>query len=97
MSYMRAIRIGFVVILVGLFLYGCGSPPITEAPAATSAPVTLVPTEEIATEQSIIDPLGAGDTAPGFTLPDSSGNMVSLSDNLMDNRLVILVFYHSVN
>ncbi len=97
MNYMRAIRIG-LVILVGLFLYGCGSPAVTEAPAATPTQELptqepLIPTEEIATEEPAIDPLGTGDAAPDFTLPDSNGNMVRLTDELLDNRLVILVFY----
>jgi hypothetical protein len=33
--------------------------------------------------------------APDFTLPDSNGNMVRLADELRDNQLVILVFYHA--
>jgi cytochrome oxidase Cu insertion factor (SCO1/SenC/PrrC family) len=41
------------------------------------------------------DPLQTGDTAPDFTLPDSDGNIVGLSTELLDNRLVVLVFYHS--
>ena len=51
--------------------------------------------EEIATEESAIDPLGTGDLAPDFTLPDSNGNTVNLADSLLDNRLTILVFYFS--
>ena len=115
MSYMRAIKMGFMVIFVSLFLFGCGNSPETEAPAvaatqeppisteqvepegvsATSTAEPPTPTEEIATEEPAIDPLGTGDLAPDFTLPDSNGNMVNLADNLLDNRLVILVFYFS--
>ena len=43
------------------------------------------------------DSLSTGDVAPDFILPDSNGNMVRLADQLLDNRLVILVFYHAYN
>jgi cytochrome oxidase Cu insertion factor (SCO1/SenC/PrrC family) len=110
MSHKRAFRMVFALTLVSLFLLGCGSPPVSEAPAEeptqeaqspTEAPAAAptaeppTPTEEIATEEPAIDPLGTGDLAPDFTLPDSNGNMVNLADNLLDNRLVILVFYFS--
>ena len=100
MSYTRAIKIGFAAVFTSLFLFGCGNPAVTEAPGAspTQVPPTqepLIPTEEIATEEPVIESLGAGDTAPDFTLPDSNGNMVRLADSLLDNRLVILVFYFS--
>ena len=110
MSNRRTIGVGIALFLVSLFLYGCGSPAVTEAPAATptaelpnptEAPAAAptaeppVPTEVIATEEPAIDPLGTGDLAPDFTLPDSNGIMVNLADNLLDNRLVILVFYFS--
>ena len=110
MSNQRSIKMGSALILIGLFLYGCGNSSVSEAPAAaptaeppspTEAPAAAptaeppIPTEEIATEEPAIDPLGTGDLAPDFTLPDSNGNMVNLADNLLDNRLVILVFYFS--
>jgi hypothetical protein len=80
------------VLLVLLFLVGCGNAvttPVSEAPAAT-------PTEEtVVIEKSDTDGPRTGDTAPDFTLPDSEGNMVRLSDELKDNRFVVLVFYHS--
>jgi cytochrome oxidase Cu insertion factor (SCO1/SenC/PrrC family) len=105
MRHSRAIRLGFALIFAGLFLYGCGNPPASEAPAEppdpTEAPAAEptaeppIPAEEIATEEPAIDPLGTGDTAPDFTLPDSNGEMVNLADKLLDNRLVILVFYFS--
>ena len=63
--------------------------PVSEAPAAT-------PTEEtVVIEKSDTDGPRTGDTAPDFTLPDSEGNMVRLSDELKDNRFVVLVFFHS--
>lgn len=109
MSHNRAFRMVFVLILIGLFLYGCGGSEApaaaptqepssaTEAPVATSTeePLIPTPTEEIATEEPAIDPLGTGDLAPDFTLPDSNGNLVSLANSLVDNRLTILVFYFS--
>jgi cytochrome oxidase Cu insertion factor (SCO1/SenC/PrrC family) len=36
-----------------------------------------------------------GDIAPDFTLPDSNGNIVHLADELDNNRMVILIFYHA--
>ena len=36
-----------------------------------------------------------GDEAIDFTLPDSNGNSVTMSDSLQDNSSVALVFYHS--
>ncbi len=92
-----------VVMLAMLFLVGCGNaasltatqaptatftqepPAATEAPQATSTPEP--PVESV--------PLTTGDVAPDFTLPDSSGNMLHLADELLDNRVVILVFYHA--
>ena len=34
-----------------------------------------------------------GDVAPDFTLPDSTGAMVHLADEVQDNQMVVLVFY----
>ncbi len=78
MSRTRVISMGLASILAGLFLFGCGSPAVTE----------------IATEEPPPGPLGEGDAAPDFTLPDSSGTMVRLADELLDSGLVVLVFYH---
>ena len=62
---------------------------VSEAPAST-------PTEETeVNEKSDTDGPRTGDTAPDFTLPDSEGNMVRLSDELKDNRFLVLVFFHS--
>lgn len=79
MSRRKELTLGFLVMAAGLLLFGCGNPPV----------------EEIATEEPAAGPLGTGDAAPDFTLADSNGNMVHLADQLLDNRLVILVFYHA--
>ena len=51
--------------------------------------------ESVVAEESKSKTPRTGDIAPDFTLPDSVGNMVSLADELNNNRLVILVFYHA--
>ena len=70
---------GILSLAIGLLVFACSSP------AAEDVAIVELPT----------DPLSTGDTAPDFTLPDADGNMVSLADQLFDNRLVILVFYHA--
>ena len=77
----KELTLGILIVVVGLFLFGCTTPSA----------------EDIAIEELPTDPLSTGDAAPDFTLPDSDGNMVHLADQLLDNRLVILVFYHSYN
>lgn len=37
------------------------------------------------------------EVAPDFTLPDGNGNLVSLADELQENRHVVLVFYFGTN
>lgn len=77
MSRMLELVVGFLVVAMGLFLFGCATP---------SAEDTAI--EELPTE-----PLSSGDAAPDFTLPDGDGNLVSLADHLLNNQLVVLVFY----
>jgi cytochrome oxidase Cu insertion factor (SCO1/SenC/PrrC family) len=95
----HVLRLGIAVMLTMLFLVACGntaSTPIPEALSATSTPVPEAPPATSTPELPLAsDPLGTGDTAPDFTLEDSNGNMVHLTDKLLDNQLVILVFYHN--
>jgi len=90
--FSKSVFFSIAVLLVLLFLVGCGNvvtTPVSEAPAATSTEETVV------IEKSDTDGPRTGDMAPDFTLPDSEGNMVRLSDELKDNRFVVLVFFHS--
>ncbi len=90
MNRQQAQIMGIALTLIMLFLVGCGntpSTPVLEDSAATSTP-------KIETEEPAVDGPRVGDVAPDFTLPDSKGDNVRLADNLLDNRLVILVFYH---
>jgi hypothetical protein len=66
MSRQQPLQLVIAVILIMLFLVGCGN----AAPAST-------------------------DVAPDFTLPDGNGNKVHLADELNNNQMVVLVFYHS--
>ena len=87
MSREQVLKLGIAGMLTMLFIVACGnssSTLLSEAPPTTSTPEPPVAS----------DPLGTGDVAPDFTLPDSNGNIVRLADQLLDNRLVILVFYH---
>ncbi len=69
--------------------------PQAEEPKPAESVVTQEPTAEIVVTEEP-EPTGprTGDMAPDLTLPDGNGNMVSLADELHDNRMVILVFYH---
>ena len=90
MNRSKFLQLVIALPLIMLFLVGCGSneaPPATSIPE-TSATSTMEP--PVAT-----DPLGIGDMAPDFTLPDGNGNMVQLANQLQDNQLVVLVFYNS--
>ncbi len=51
--------------------------------------------EPTATEVPEPTPAGprTGELAPDFTLPDSSGNMVNLADELQNYGSVVLLFY----
>jgi cytochrome oxidase Cu insertion factor (SCO1/SenC/PrrC family) len=80
-------KLGIAGLLTSLFLVACGNTgtaAIAEVPSATSPPE----------KPSAGDALHAGDVAPDFTLTDNSGNMVSLTDELLENEFVALVFYH---
>jgi cytochrome oxidase Cu insertion factor (SCO1/SenC/PrrC family) len=88
MNRQQVLKLGIAGMLTMVFLVACGSTgstPLPETPLATSTPEPPVAS----------DPLSTGDVAPDFTLPDSNGNIVRLADQMLDNRLVILVFYHN--
>ena len=68
---------GILSMAIGLFLFACSSPAA----------------EDVAIEELPTEPLRSGDAAPDFTLPDGDGNLVSLADHLLNNQLVVLVFY----
>jgi cytochrome oxidase Cu insertion factor (SCO1/SenC/PrrC family) len=90
MSRQQSLKMGIALTLTMLFLIGCGNTPYTPTPedsAATSTP-------EIENEEPADDGPRVGDVAPDFTLPDSSGNMVHLADDLEEYQSVVLVFYH---
>jgi hypothetical protein len=97
-----------LVFVLSLLMAACSgtSPALqTEEPAAESVvaeepTIESVATEEPTAESSVTDtpePSGprTGEIAPDFTLPDSNGDMVHLVEELEDNQLVVLVFYHS--
>ena len=67
---------------------------VTEEPTAESVAPAESTTESAVTEEPKTTGPRTGDIAPDFTLPDSNGDMVHLADELNDNRMVILVFYH---
>ncbi len=68
---------------------------VTEEPPAESVVTEESPVESVDTEEPKATGPRTVEIAPGFTLPDSNGNMVHLADELNDNRMVILVFYHA--
>ena len=84
---MHRLKFLLIALLVSLGLVACSGAEPTIAP--TEAP-TVAPTET-----AIIAGPRTGEAAPGFTLPDSNGNIVRLADELRDNRFVVLVFFHS--
>ncbi len=92
------IRLGILLCLLLAACSGTTPTPQTEEPKSVESVVTEEPkpTKSVFTEEpkTTIGPR-TGDIAPGFTLPDSNGNMVHLADELNDNRMVILIFYHA--
>ena len=68
---------------------------VAEEPTAESVATEEPTAESVVTEEPETTGPRSGDIAPDFTLPDSNGNMVRLADELDDNRMVILVFYHA--
>ena len=91
MGRQQVLKLGIALTLTMLFLVGCGntpSTPVLEDSAATSTP-------KIETEEPATDSPRVGDVAPDFTLPDSTGTMVRLADELQENKVVVLVFYFS--
>jgi cytochrome oxidase Cu insertion factor (SCO1/SenC/PrrC family) len=90
MSSKQLLKLVIAVTLILLFLVGCGTNPSTPVNEAATSPDTAETSDE---ETQPEDPPRTGDIAPDFTLPDSDGIMVNLSDELNDNRMVILVFY----
>ena len=93
------IWLGLVLVLPALMAACSGTIPTpqTEEPKSAESVVTEEPkpTESVVTEEPKTTGPRTGDIAPVFTLPDSNGNMVHLADELNDNRMVILVFYHA--
>ena len=67
---------------------------VAEEPTAESVATEEPTAESVVTEEPETTGPRTGDIAPDFTLPDSNGNMVHLADELNDNRMVVLVFYH---
>jgi hypothetical protein len=67
-------------LLLASLMVACGANKPTEEPTVTAV-VTA-------------SGLRVGDTAPDGTLPDNNGDMVLLSDELKDHKMVVLVFYH---
>jgi cytochrome oxidase Cu insertion factor (SCO1/SenC/PrrC family) len=84
----RIIYLFALVLILSLLMAACSgatSTAQTEEPKSAEIGVT----EELNTTSP-----RTGDLAPDFTLPDSNGKMVHLTEELNDNQLVILVFYH---
>lgn len=67
----------------------------TAAPVVVTQVVTSAPTEKpTPTEAPVSAGPRTGDTAPDFSLPDHTGEMVHLADEIkMAHRAVVLVFY----
>lgn len=82
-------RLRIIIGVIGvLLLLGCESTSETRLSPNPDHVVTA--TEEPAIKVKV---KAAGGIAPDFKLPDVSGSLVSLSDLLSENRLVVLVFY----
>ena len=67
----------------------------TGEPTAESVATGEPTAESVITEEPKTTGPRTGEIAPDFTLPDNNGDMVHLADELNDNRMVILVFYHA--
>ena len=100
-------RLGLLFVL-SLLLAACSGTtptPQTEEPTAKSLVAEEPTAESVATAESTAEIVvteepkttgpRTGEIAPDFTLPDSYGDMVHLADELNDNRIVILVYYHA--
>jgi cytochrome oxidase Cu insertion factor (SCO1/SenC/PrrC family) len=83
-SFLAAISILFAVLMAAC----SGTTPTAETEA-------LKPAEIAVSGGGKTTGPTTGDIAPDFTLPDGSGNMVHLADELQDHRMVILVYYHA--
>ena len=70
---------------------------VTEEPTAESVATGEPTAESVITEEPKTTGPRTGEIAPDFTLPDNNGDMVHLADELNDNRMVILIFYHAYN
>lgn len=68
---------------------------VTEEPTAESVARSESTTESAVTQMPKTTGPRTGDIAPDFTLPDSNGDLVHLSDELNGNRMVVLVFYYA--
>jgi cytoskeletal protein RodZ len=66
----------------------------TEEPTVESVDTAEPTAEIVVTEEPKTNGPRTGEIAPDFTLPDSNGDLVHLADELNDNRMVVLVFYH---
>ncbi len=80
------------VLLLTVLMAACGgtasTPPETAVPSATA-------TERPSPEAPETNGSRTGDIAPDFTLLDSNGSPVTLSDELKEHRSVVLVFYNA--
>lgn len=74
------------LLALGLLLSACSTPssadPVATAPAAAALPAAIEPGAEVQ----------VGDTAPDFTLPDTSGALARLSDH--KGRIVVLEWFN---
>ena len=82
-------RLRIIIGVIGvLLLLGCESTSETQLSPNPDRVVTATKEPSIKVNVKTV-----GGIAPDFKLPDVSGSLVSLSDLLSENRLVVLVFY----
>jgi len=62
--------------------------------AGLAWPTSICPIKKGFSTDLVVQPF---EVAADFTLPDSDGNMVSLSNELQENELVVLVFYYGAS